>query len=112
MGAGDSGYWSVSSREEVRDGRIDITRIPWTPAAGRGGGPPSARRVFGDGLPGPLGRADAAHTARPMVVHHGGPGEIAGDLGLAGVSETAHPDVHHRHQLRDEVGGQFQKLLP
>src|SRR2546428_3643552 len=38
-----------------------------------------------------------------MVLHHGGPGPVAGDLELGGISETPRGDLHSRHQLRDQV---------
>ena len=56
-----------------------------------------------DRLPGPLGRADAAHAAGPLVVLDRGPRPRAGQLDVGRVHGPRGPRVDGRHQLRDQV---------
>ena len=63
----------------------------------------AAGPVPDDGLPGPVGRADAAHAARSLVVLHRGPRPRAGDVDVGRVPRPPGPRLDGRHQLRHEV---------
>src|SRR6476620_3352894 len=83
--------------------RVCFARVQGSAARAGGGGPPPARAIPDPGLSCPLGRAGAAHAARPVGLPGRWGDRSGAELDLERVPGAAARDADGRYPLRHQV---------